>query len=230
MSAAEQDLIAHMNKIIEEGAGLEEIMAALDAQSAPQDHGEGPQVSEADDMGRPTVVAAHQRGYWNIRDASGDDPKQARNLAEWACRKHLEAENAIAAVVEAADAQVAQVRAWQQEQTQKHERRAEWFVGVLDLYQQDFAPEEKTTKLVAGEVVRRAMPPCKSTNEAEALAWALAREDVDALAPRSLSLSEVNKRLKKQPDGSYADADTGEVVPFMRETPNPIPYKLTVKH
>jgi predicted transcriptional regulator len=219
-----------MNRIIEEGAGLDEIMAALDAQSQLQNSGEEPQAIEADDMGRPTVSTAHPRGYWNIRDVSGDDAQKARNLAEWACRKHQEADDAIAAVVEAADAQVAQVRAWQQEQTRKHERRAEWFVGVLDLYQQDFAPEEKTTKLVAGKIVRRDMPPCKSTNEAECLEWALAREDVDALAPRRLALGEVNKCLKKQADGSYADADTGEVVPFMRETANPIPYKVTVKH
>jgi hypothetical protein len=205
-------------------------MAALEASGALDETATAP-TPATDDMGRPLVeTAAHVRGYWNIRDASGDDPQHARNLAEWACRKHQEAEDAIAAVVDAADAQVAQVRAWQTAQVAKHERKAEWFVGVLDLYQQDFAPEDKTTKLVAGQIVRRAMPPCKSTDEAAALQWALAQEDVDALAPRKLSLSSVNKRLSKQADGSYVDADTGETVEFMREVPNPVPYSLAVKH
>ena len=226
MMAANAELLAHLNQIIEEGAGLDEIMAALDAAPAAEDVS-----APTDDMGRPAVdVAAHARGYWNIRDASGDSTKQAQDLAEWACRKHKEAEDAIAEVQEAADRQVAQVRAWQAEQTRKHERRAQWFESVLDLYQQDFAPDEKTTKLVAGQIVRRSMPPCKSTDEAAALAWALAQEDADALAPRKLSLSAVNGRLRKQADGTYADTDTGEVVAFMRETPNPVPYKLTVKH
>lgn len=229
--SAQAQLIAHLDEMIEQGAGLDELLAAVDAQAAPQDPGEEPQAIETDDMGRPTVEAvAYSRHYWNIRDAVDGDPARARDMAEWACRKHQEAEDAIAEVQEAADAQVARIREWQAGLTKKHQHRVEFFVGVLDLYQQDFAPDEKTTKLVAGQVVRRAMPPCKSTNEAEALEWALAREDVDALAPRRLSLSEVNKRLKKQADGSYADTDTGEVVSFMRETPNPIPYKVTVKH
>jgi len=227
--SAQQQLIAHLDEMIEQGAGLDELLAAVDAIGT-----EGEQPSPTDDMGRPTVgvpePGEHKRSYWNIRDKADGDPALARDLAEWACRKHQEAEDAIAEIVEAADAQVARIREWQAGLTRKHQRRVEFFEGVLDLYQQDFAPEEKTTKLVGGQIVRRAMPPCKSTNEVECLEWALAREDVDALAPRRLALSEVNKRLKKQPDGTYADAETGEVVSFMRETPNPIPYKVTVKH
>ena len=64
MMAANAELLAHLNQIIEEGAGLDEIMAALDAAPATEDVSATEDMSAtADDMGRPTVdLDTHARG------------------------------------------------------------------------------------------------------------------------------------------------------------------------
>lgn len=219
------ELTEHLNRIIEEGAGLDEIMAALDEAGALNEDKQ-----PRDDMERPVVDRDDlPRGYWNIRDASGDDPAKARDLAEWACRKHKAAEDAIADIEETGERQIAQVRAWVQEGTKKLQHRAEFFEGVLDLYQQDFAPEDKTTKLVSGQIVRRKRPAELVRDEAAELAWAMQRPDVDELAPRRLSVSAVNAVLTKQPDGTFTD-ENGQIVDFQHEQAPQIPYTFTVKH
>ena len=231
MSNTAEQLTEHLNALIEQGADMDALLAALEAYPTEAPAADEQAKPPADDMGRPAIdYTEHARGFWNIRDAAGDDPKQARNLAEWACRRHKAALDAIADVQAAADEKVAQIREWQAALTKKHERDVAFFESQLDLYQQDFCADEKTTKLVDGTIERRAMPDIEHKDEEAALAYALAQADVDTLAPRRLSLSALKARLKAQKDGSFIDTETGETVTFISKAPNPLPYRLVVKH
>lgn len=219
----EQDLLEKLNAMVEAGAGLDDVLAALDAAGVDVD----PENIPADDLGRPVVAADCKRGYWNIRDAAEGDQQKARELAEWAARKWGLADDEIGNVQLAADRQIAQVKAWAEDRIKVQAKRKEWLEGVLDLYQQDFAAEEKTTKLVAGKLVRRASRPLLTRDEPAALDWALKRADVDEIAPRRLSVSGLNAQLTEREDGTFVDAD-GVVVEFQKKIPNPIPYTFTV--
>lgn len=215
------ELTTYLNQLIEDNIGLADLEAAITAAEP---------VTDPDGKQRPRVEAADfPRGYWNIRDKAEGNPVAARDLAEWAMRKHQANEDAIAEVQATADRQRAQIAEWEQKQTRKLEREVDFFEFLLDEYQRDFHTDEKTTSLIGGKIKRRAMPPVTERNEEAALAWALERGD-ETLLKYSVNLAALKQRLEKQADGTFKDADTGEVVPWQHEVPNPIPYRLTIEH
>lgn len=230
-TAAQQQLEEHLDSIIAKGAGLDDIMAALEASGALDDTGTAPQ-ADTDDLGRvllPETSPTSSRHYFNIRDRADGDPTKAQDLAQWALRQYRKALEQRNAAVEAASRQIAMVEAWRQQQTDAADKQLSFFEGVLDQYREDFCPDEKTVKLIGGKL--KVTKNCRliSWQEDLAKAWALQQVNVDDLCPRGFSKSAVKSLLTKQGDGSYVLSDTGETVEFVRDVDPPLAETFKVE-
>jgi hypothetical protein len=212
VSETTEQLETQLADMIAAGADLDEIAAAIAAASS--------ETPMEDDEGRPMVPdATSSRGYWSIRDRANGDPAAARDLAEWALAKYLEAQDEMTADEEAFDRERQRIQERLKKLAAKYQRTMDFFAGVLEQYADDYAPGEKAVSLLHGTLRRRKNRKLVAWSEEAALAWALRQAEVDDLAPRRLSKSSVKAHL----------AATGEVVEFITEVDPPTPYTFVVE-
>jgi len=212
VSETTEQLETQLADMIAAGADLDEIAAAIAAASS--------ETPMEDDEGRPMVPdASSSRGYWNIRDRANGDPAVARDLAEWAAAKYLQAQNALTADQEACDREMQRLQERMAKLRQRHQRTIDFLAGVLEEYADDYAPGTRSVSLLHGTLRLRKNRRLVSWSEEAAMAWALRQAEVDDLAPRRLSKSSVKAHL----------AATGEVVEFITEVDPPTPYTFVVE-
>lgn len=223
MAAAEDMVINHLNALIEQGCDLEDIAEEIERLGLmPDDE------VETDGWGRPQLPAETSRGYFNIRDKAEGDPDKARKIAEWALRKRSAALKQADEAQEAADWQIAQIRAWMEKQKTSVERKVRFFEGLLYEFMGDFHPGEQKVELVGGTLRFAKNRTSICWDEPAALAWAQEQEDVDRYAPRKLSRSAVKDDLEKK-GLAYALKGSGEVVEFVREVEPDTPFTFKVE-
>lgn len=228
--SAQRELEDYVAGLAEAGFNLDIITAEIERIAAMSDDEYA--ALPRDGSGRIVMDAATEqpgaRSYFNIRDRAAGDPMAAQRLAEWALGKVRRARERIAAVNTAAAERVSDIEAWRQEQLRVAEREDEFFVGVLDQYQQDFAEGERTVKLPGGKLKLTKQRDTIKWDDEGALGWACGQDDVDDLAPRKLSRSAVKARLTEHDSGFFV-TDAGELVSWVQMVPPAQADKFTVE-
>jgi len=161
------------------------------------------------------IVDAERTG-WNIRDHAGGEAGGAMRLADWAAQKVARAREKCAEVDTVADSQIAQIRKWQQTETQKHLRAQSFFAYVLEQYFGDFHADETSVALPCG--VKLMMKKNRAYivwDEDAALGFAHAQEMLGVIN-ETLARTPFKERLEEQADGSFVHSGTGLVVEFVR--------------
>ena len=156
-------------------------------------------------------------GEVSINRWSGGNPVIAKEIAE----RHAEKRARLLVqqkLNEAAyQAQIAKWDEWMAAEEERLGKRIAFIDHLLELYAHDFHPDEKTVRLPSAELKRR-------TNR-DRIEWTLddAVRYQQERWPEDLTLklnkSALKDRLKRQADGSFVDAETGEIVEFVREVP-----------
>ena len=211
----EAEMEQHLQALLDAGAGLEDLEAELERLGLLDE-----ETVTVDDDGTLRLwldETTTERGYWNIRDHVAGDPQAARSLAEWVLRKRAKARKALAEAQEAYDRNLAQMKLWLKRFEAEVARTVAFAEATLAEYMLDFHEGEKALAMIAAEKLRWTKERDRiQWDEPGALAWAEEREDVDAIAPRSLKKSEAKARLEKK-GREYYDADTGEKVAFVHD-------------
>ena len=212
------------------GADLDDVVAILDRRGELADSGVETLADGLSPEQVPVEAPTTERQWWNIRDAAAEKGVPAQDLAEWALMKRAAADREIGKVREHADALMAKVAEYVDRETRRLERRVRWFTGVLDQYAEDagLSPTESgKIALVNGSLQRVKNRDLIQWDEERALAWAAARPDADAIAPRKLSKTQTKALLILQRD-RFADPATGEIVDFVRVVPPDSPTTFKV--
>lgn len=186
-------------------------------------------LAEALAADRPELHDPAVRQAWEI---DGD------NTATWALRKLAQQRDELDRIDAAADAEIARIKAWQEDAKRPVERAAAFFEGKLISYRRRLEAANpklpKTYKLPAGDIaVRAGRPSVKVTDETAFVAWAIDNAP-DALSyrPKVSAL----KDMDRADDGHLVEPETGELVPGVVEvtadptysvkpaTPEPEPF------
>ena len=222
MAALEQQLEAHLDALIADGAGLDDIAAELERLGLV-----AADELQVDDNDRPVIADGSSRGYFNLRDRADGDPQRARDLAEWAIRQYRKAQQAAADANATAARHIEQIERWRKAETEKADRSSSFFEGVLERCMDDFGGGERSVKLIGGALKLRKNSTRISWDEPAALAWAMQQPNADDLAPRTLSKSAVKGELTKR-DMAYYDGD-GQPVEFVHDEPPAQPDSFRVE-
>jgi hypothetical protein len=138
----EAELEAHLAGFLAAGAGLEDLQNELMRLGAVADTG--------DEVTEEFAAPDSDRKHWNIRDAAikrGVDPQE---LAEWVLRERKAKWDQAAKAQVVRDRHVRQADAWLAEEKKPFARFDGFAQYALQEYVGDFAPGEKTVKLIAG--------------------------------------------------------------------------------
>ena len=182
----------------------------------------------------PTDAPDEVREAWQI---DGD------NQANWALRKQAKADQEIARIKAAANAEIEKIKAWQADALKKPERDAEFFAGKLtDWHMRNiyaaakeagaewtdeglaevWAKLPKSRKLPAGTVSARMNPESVEVVDEETfVGWAMAAGYEDFLRVKP-NVSEL-KRLRASGDGAVITPE-GEAVPGVQRKPGAISF------
>jgi len=175
-------------------------------------------------------------GEVSVNKWAQGDPAKAMGIADSLGERRARALKKFALVQAVYDAKLAVLNTWLADYEQRAGKEVAWIDGLLDLYQQDFHPDERTTRLPSVTLQRRTQGNVREwVDEDKALRYQqqVAPEDVT----RTLSKSALLKRLSP-PEGDapfapavgyYVDKDTGEVVDFVRDLPPEAAESFTVK-
>lgn len=229
-SDAQAELETYVDGLVAAGYGLDAITDEIERLAALTDDEFA--ALPRDGAGRITMDSAPQtpgaRTYFNIRDKVDGDATAAQRLAEWALGKYRKASERINDVNAAAAARIADIEQWRQGALKGAERETDFFEGVLDQYHQDFGAGERSVALPGGKLKLTKQRDTIEWDEPAALAWALAQDDVDKLAPRKLSRSATKERLDNITADGAVTAD-GETVEFVRMVPPAMRDKFSVE-
>ena len=165
-------------------------------------------------------------GEVTIAKWADGDPVQAMSIADRYAEKRRNAllkQRLIRGVYEA---KLAVLNAWLVEYEEKIGKEVDWIDNLLNGYQRDFHPGEKTTKLPNAELCRRKNRDNIDWDEDEALKYQERHYPDDVT--RKLAKAALKQRLIKR-DGEWFDAETGEMVDFVREVPPDTAETFSVK-
>lgn len=151
--------------------------------------------------------APEQREAFRVTDLGG---------ASWAMRKLHAIRQKQAEVRQVAEAEIARVQAWADQQTKAMEDNADYFVLLLVDYHRNLLAEDeraKTVKLPHGALKCRAQQPWYVRDEDELLRWAEATDPENLVqVKKSVKWSEI-KQYGKAVGEQLFDPATGEVIP-----------------
>lgn len=154
--------------------------------------------------------------------------------AGWALRKIARANRELFRLQDAADHEVAAIRAWLDEASSPLARTVGFFESKLIDYRrrlEDESPELAATyKLPGGDLTRRAGRLRTTVVDPEAFtAWALVNEpSAVQLKPLTSPLTKL-ARFVATADGVVVDEETGEVVPGVQVSMGPVVYGVKVR-
>jgi hypothetical protein len=154
------------------------------------------------------------------------DPVQAMSIADRYAEKRRNALLKQRLVRGVYEAKKAVLDAWLAEYEDKIGQEVDRIDNLLNGYQRDFHPGEKTTKLPNAELCRRKNRDSIEWDENEALHYQERHYPDDVT--RKLAKAALKQRLVKR-DGEWFDAETGEMVDFVREVPPEKPESFSVK-
>lgn len=154
------------------------------------------------------------------------DPSRAMVIADRYAEKRRNALLKQRLVRGVYEAKKAVLDAWLLEYEEKIMQEVGWIDNLLNGYQRDFHPDEKTTRLPNAELCRRKNRDTIEWEEDEALKYQQQHYPDDVT--RKLAKAALKQRLVKR-DGEWFDAETGEMVDFVREVPPETPESFTVK-
>jgi hypothetical protein len=165
-------------------------------------------------------------GEVTIAKWADGDPVQAMSIADRYAEKRRNALLKQRLVRGVYEAKKAVLDAWLAEYEEKIGKEVDWIDNLLDGYQRDFHPGEKTTRLPNAELCRRKNRDSIEWDEDEALRYQ--QQHYPADVTQKLAKAALKQRLIKR-DGEWFDAETGEMVDFVREVPPDTAESFTVK-
>jgi len=164
-------------------------------------------------------------GEVTIAKWGGGDPVRAMELADWQAEKRKRILFKMARIRDVYEAKKAVLDAWLAEYEEDTLEALRFIDGLLDQYQRDFHPDEKTTRLPNAELKRRKNRDRIEWDEDAALRYQ--QEHYPEDVTRKLSKSALKDRLVER-DGRFYDAETGEELEFVQKTPPDEPETFTV--
>lgn len=204
------------------GCGPDDLEAALENYVADE-YG-----VTAEDVAADMVAEPDAPRRFSIPECAGDDPVAAMQLANWARAKWLRAQEKLAEVDAIADAQIAAANQWREQQRKRHEQTATFFSYLLREYAEAFHSDETSVALSGGGRIRwRKQRSRLEWNEELALQYAQQHNIAEALR---ISIAKTPLKARLQAVGNqFADAETGEVVPFLVSVPPDVERELEVE-
>lgn len=164
-------------------------------------------------------------GEVTIAKWSDGNPQKAMAIADHQADKRRRLLLKAKLIRDVYEAKKAVLDAWLAEYEDSIAADLRFIDGLLEQYQRDFHPEEKTVKLSTAELKRRANRDRIEWDEDAALAYQ--RENYPEDVTLKLSKSALKERLIER-DGRFYDAETGEELEFVRKTPPDLPESFTV--
>lgn len=182
----------------------------------------------AEDAGvslRPTT-----EGEASVYKWSAGDPVQAMTIADSLARQRLRLLAAHKVKKEAVAREVKALELWLAEQLAPMEKQVARLDNLLDLYQTDFHPTERTTQLPNAELVRRKRGKVREwLSEAAALMYQQQHHAQEVSTTIALAKTQLLAHFTVNDVGEYIDNDTGEVVEFVRDVEPDTPESFVVK-
>lgn len=155
----------------------------------------------------------------------------SKEQANWALRKIARIEADIAEVNGVAEAEIARINAWRNEQLAGCDKNKEFFIGLLHEYHDLLLadnPKAKTVKLPYGTLKMRALPPEIERDEEALLEWVKTNKPQFVIVTEKTNWAELKKVLEIKSDGAL-DPETGEVLPGITVTERPPKFSVEVQ-
>ena len=212
--AAEVDRVyAELDAKIAECMDIETLQALLEGRGLIEVGDDGSRVVVVEDEG----AGCKRKPLRSIVETAAGDKDKERALAEWLLRKHeaaleeFENHNSFVA------AQARQLQDFLDERLKAAQSTVGWVDGLLQDWHDAAHGGDNSVKLFGGTLAYTKKRAKKVWDDAKALVWALAQADAALLV--EIKRTPINERILKTEDGDYADAETGELVDFVRDVP-----------
>lgn len=200
----------------------------------PEDLAEELERALAEDAG--VAVRPVTEGEVSVHKWAEGDPARAMAIADSLGERRGRALFKFRLVQAVYRAKLAVLNAWLADYGAKAAKEVDWVDGMLDLFQQDFCADERTTRLPSVTLKRRKRRHTHEwVDEDEALRYQeeIAPDDVTHKLNKSALLKRLRAPEGDAPDtpgvGEYVDEETGEVVGFLRAVAPEEPETFSVE-